>query len=423
MEISQLSQLVSYLDAERRKDRQTLVQMQERVEGLVRELDARTRYAAQLETEVNDLKTLAQRAAGWSTALEQMRAEVGSAIERIEDQRAKGEREGSRMRQIEVEAIVRQLNELRKEVKPLSGYAEAMDVRRQEDARLADLIGRAQLQVTDLERRLENPSQTIAYLEEQRRQDNKRILALEQDLNEARKRIETFAPQVLLLDEAVRRKSSEIEDAAKLLEAQSQTIESQRISDIRRERQFAEYAELVEQMKERSTTLDAQLVGFTQMREEVRRALAEAPEVEARLEARFNELFEIQRDGADKARRIADEFRDTIQKEWRAYEVSQAARWTDRDRSVADLTLRVEALEETAARIALQMQGLYDILDQWSKAYAEAGRAWLTQSNKLIDDARATIPSEIKLSRRQRKQLETQRQGGPPAPAEPDLIS
>ena len=72
MEINQLSQLVSYVDAERRKDRQLLVQLQERVEGLLRELEGRTRYASQLESQVNDLKLQVQRAGGWPTVINQI---------------------------------------------------------------------------------------------------------------------------------------------------------------------------------------------------------------------------------------------------------------------------------------------------------------------------------------------------------------
>ncbi len=423
MEINQLSQLVSYLDTERRKDRQMLVQLQERVEGVLRELEGRSRYASSLESQISDLKLQVQRVGGWPTVIDQVRAEFGTTIERIEDQRSKGEREIVRVRQIEIESLVRQLNELRKEVKPYGALAEAIDVRRQEDARLSELIGRTQLQVTDLDRRIEAPGQSIAYLEEQRRQDNKRILALEQDVNETRKRIETFPPQIMLLDEAVRRKGSEIEDAAKVLEAQSQVIESQRVSDIRRERQFAEYAEMVEQLKERSAAVASQVIGFTQMREEVRRSLADLPEIEARLEARANELFELQRDSVDKAKRIADEFRDLVQKEWRTFEVAQVERWSERDRRGVDVGPRIELLEEAIARIPPQIEPLYDILENWAKAYAEAGRAWLVQSNKLLDEARILIPTEVKLSRRQRKKIESAKQEPSDAPADPDLVS
>jgi hypothetical protein len=55
MDINQLSQIVNYLDTERRKDRALIVQMQERVEALSREVEARTRYAQSLETTINEL--------------------------------------------------------------------------------------------------------------------------------------------------------------------------------------------------------------------------------------------------------------------------------------------------------------------------------------------------------------------------------
>ena len=431
MDINQLSQLIQYVDEERRKDRAMIVQLQERVEALTRELDARSRYSQTIETQLSELRQQLQKAQGWTTSVEQVRAEFGQVVERMEDQRGKAERESSRVRQIEIEAIVRQLNELKKEVKPYARYAEEIDLRRQEEARLNDMIGRVQSQVIDVERRVEEPGTSIAYLEEQRRQDNKRIVALEQDIPELRKRIEQFPPQLLLLDEAVRRKQTDIDEMAKLLEAQSQVIESQRVADIRRERQFAEYGEIVERVKERIADLQTHTTGFIQMREEVRRTLTELPDIQARLEVRLNEVVEIQRDAEERAKRQADEFRDMMEKDWKSFSVSQEEKWFERDRRIADYEPRIVAVEDELPTIRPQFLPLYDIVEAFSKAYAAAGREWLSQSNQLFERAKLNFPTETKLSRRQRRRhqaeaaaLKTEPNGaGPADEADEGLVS
>ncbi|HEY3377635.1 MAG TPA: hypothetical protein VGL77_09090, partial [Armatimonadota bacterium] len=351
----------------------------------------------------SELRLQLQKSMGWTTSVEQLRAEVTQVIERIEDQRSKAERESARVRQIEIEALVRQLNETKKEVKPYSRYAEDIEQRRQEEARLNDMISRVQAQVIEVARHQGEPETAIAYLEEQRRQDNKRVVALEQELPDVRKRIDQLPPQLLMLDEAVRRKQTDLDEAARLLEAQNQVIESQRVADIRRERQFAEYGEVVERVKERIAELQSQTTGFVQMREEVRRAVAELPEVQARLEVRLNEVVEIQRDAEARAKRQADEFRDQIEKDWKAFVVEQEEKWFERDRRIADYEPRLVTVEEEIPTLMPQVTPLYEILESFAKAYAASGREWLALSGQMLDRARMNTPSETKMSRRQRR--------------------
>ncbi len=403
MDLQQLEKLVQYLDEERRKDRALVVQMQERVDALSREVEARSRYASSLESSLSEIKIQLTRAAGWTSVTEQIRAEFGQVIERVEDQRTKAERELTRTRQIEIESIVRQLNELKREIKPYPRLFDEMEARKVEDGRLADLINRLQLQVMEMDRRFDPPATQIAYLEEQRRQDAKRIAAVEQEIPDVKKKIEQFPPRLLLLDEAIRRKQTEIDEAAKLLESQSQLIENQRVADIRRERQFAEYAETIEKLKVRADEIAAQVVGFVQLREEIKRELAVLPDFQERLEVRVNELFEIQRDAEERVKRTADSFRDVLEKEWKTFAALQEEKWHSRDQRIAEYEPRVTDLEEELPKLQPQIGPLYEILDAFSKAYANAGREWLAEANVLLDKAKVNVPSEVKPSRRQRR--------------------
>lgn len=402
-ELGQLRAQLSYLDQERRKDKQTIVSLQERMEGLLREVEARTRYSQNLESQIAEMKVGISKAGGWTTQLEQLRAEFGEMVQRIEDQRGKTDREAVRVRQIELESITRQLNEIKKEVKPYGQYAEAIEARKQEDARLSELIGRLQLQTVDLDRRIEQPGVSIAYLEEQRRQDARRIAAMEQELPDIKRKFDTLPPQLLLLDEAVRRKQVDLDEAAKLLESQAQVLESQRVSDVNRERKFAEYMGAIEKYKDAADAIQQQVTGFVQMREEVRRILAEIPDFEQRLEVRINEVFEIQRDGEERARRAAENFKNVIEKDWSTFAQSQEEKWHERDKRISEYEPRLTSLEDEIVKFQPQISPIYDIFEAFAKHYASAGREWLSESNKMLDAAKLAIPSDVKLSRRQRK--------------------
>lgn len=403
MDINQLSQLVTYLDAERRKDKVLLSQMQERVESLSREVEARTRYSQTLESTVAELKLQLGRAASWPGALEQLRSEFNQTIERDQDQRVKAERELLRTRQIEIESLVRQLNEIKKEIKPIGRLGEDITARQTEEARLADMINRTQIQLMELERRFDQPTATLNYLEEQRRSDSKRIASLEQSVPDLGKRFDPVLTRILLLEEALRKKSTEIEEANRILETQRQVIESQRVADLRRERQFAEYAEIIERLKERADAIQSQVTGFFQMRDEVKRELSPLPEFKQQIEVRVNEISEIQRDAEERAKRVASAFRDEVEKQWKSYTVLQEERWQDRDRRISSYDPRIVDVEDELIKIADQLPPLYAILEEFSSAYATAGREWLARSNTLLDQAKTLMTADIKPSRRQRR--------------------
>ena len=56
MDINQLNQIIQYVDEERRKDRAMILQLQERVEGLTREVESRSRYNQSVEASINELR-------------------------------------------------------------------------------------------------------------------------------------------------------------------------------------------------------------------------------------------------------------------------------------------------------------------------------------------------------------------------------
>ena len=123
---------------------------------------------------------------------------------------------------------------------------------------------------------------------------------------------------------------------------------------------------------------------------------------------RVNEIAEIQREGEDRAKRVADEFREVIQKELRSFMVQEQEKWHPRDRRIADYEPRIAVLEQDITVFQPQINPLYDILEAFTKAYAQAGREWLSEANVLFETARLNLPNEAKPSRRQVKKRQAQ---------------
>ena len=73
-----------------------------------------------------------------------------------------------------------------------------------EGNRTADSVSVIQQRVDDLTKRLEEPDRRIwHFLEEQRRQDARRISEIESELPEVKKQIDTLRPKVSLIEDLV----------------------------------------------------------------------------------------------------------------------------------------------------------------------------------------------------------------------------
>ncbi len=406
MELDRLTGLVQYLDEERRKDRFLLAQLQERVDSLAREVEVRNRIIQSTETALNELRVQLTRAAGWTSAIEQLRTELLQVLERKEEQRAKSEGEMNRNRQIEFESLTRQIAELKREVKTYARYADELDARRSEDARLNENLSRLQAQVLEIERRQDIPVTQISYLEEQRRQDAKRIAALEQEFLSLKRQIEALPPRLLLLDEAVRRKHTEIEEAVRALEAQNELLEKQRLSAVQQERQIIEYREILEKLKERADEIAQQVTGYFQMREEVKREISQLKDFEERIEARIKELFELQRDAETRAWRSYEAFQAKVEKSFGDFTIQQNEMWHERDKRISRYEQNLLSLEEEMPRFQPQLSAIYDVLESFSKLLFSFSREWLGEAEEKLEQAKRYIGTEVKLSRRQRRKMQ-----------------
>jgi hypothetical protein len=87
----------------------------------------------------------------------------------------------------------------------------------------------------------------------------------------------------------------------------------------------------------------------------------------------------------------------------KTFTVSQEEKWVDRDRRISSYDPRIVELEEDFIRISDLIPPLYNMFEEFSTAYAAAGREWLARSNTLLDQAKTIGAAEVKPSRRQRR--------------------
>ncbi len=374
MELAEISQRLAFLDEQRRKDRELLSTLQERVEAQSGIIQAQKRQIQELEGLLAGTRAELVKFTHLERSMEQLREELTLLIETNEERRDKAHQELNRLRQVEQDTITRQIAELRNELRPIPRHDEEIQNLRAEIGRLNAPIMALQHQLADLEKRSEDRTQSVVFLEEQRRQDNRRITELDAEISRRKKENDELLDRIPLLEQAIQAKNKEIDRAAELLAQQAEVIENQRVSEFRWERQIAEWAKLVEQLKQETANMTAQTVRMREQQQLVRRALADLESFRERIERRQDEMAEIQRLAEDRQKRVMEEWQTDRTKEIERFKLDSDERWRENARFNEKRYARLEAVEEYLRAITAQVEAMWEVHEAWAQSIVVGAR-------------------------------------------------
>lgn len=388
MELTQLSQMVQWLDEERRKDKALIASLQEQVKLQAQQLAQQQELIAALQRTVAGMEVLVSQVTGFAPALEGLKAEVGRMLELREEQWRKEQRESDRARQLEIGALKDEIARVADGLRSISRLEESLAALQAETRRLYENQQRLETVAADLKQQAEDRAATVVYLEEQRRADNKRITALEAELLELRRRIETTDAKMLLLEEAVQKQKRYLEEGLRPIKEFEKLVEELRVADFRRNQEVKKWAGQAEEVRTELERLREERQRFMEQYQRAQRALDALTALQTRLETRQNETAEMQRLAEERLKRQWEEWQDAQEKARRNWEVSAEERWRQQERLNATLTKRLDALTATAKLCYSQIAAL------WETRRADAVRTF-THTREAYEARIAEIDQQL----------------------------
>ncbi|MCX7856084.1 MAG: hypothetical protein N2556_08995 [Anaerolineae bacterium] len=360
MELTQLSQMVQWLDEERRKDKALIASLQEQVKLQAQQLAQQQELIAALQRAVAGVETLTAQVTGFAPALEGLKAEVGRMLELREEQWRKEQREADRARQLEIGALKDEVARVADELRRIGRAEEGLAALQAETRRLYENQQRLETAAADLKKQAEDRAATVVYLEEQRRADNKRITALEAELPELRRRIETTDAKLPLLEEAVQKQKRYLEEGLKPIKEFEKVVEELRVADFRRNQEVKKWAGQAEEVRAELERLREERQRFMEQYQRAQRALDALTTLQTRLETRQNETAEMQRLAEERLKRQWEEWQAAQEKARRNWEVSAEERWRQQERINAGVNKRLDALAATAKLCYSQIAAIWE---------------------------------------------------------------
>ncbi len=353
MDRDQLAKTVQWLDDERRKDKQEIAALQERLAALGTETTGVSRKQQQLESDLAASSAILQRLSKMDEILDGYRKEMTRQLEELEQRRVEAEREADRLRKVEREGLNKSLADLRKGVEQTAKLERESQARKEEENRMSRLVAELQNKVTEFNRYLDERGRVVAVLEEGRRQDAKRITDLQTELSELRKRVDEHRGKLDVVEDVARRTEAR---AGELMLAeterrslQTQWVETQALAQAERDRAWGELRDKTEaalkSLEESSRRVDQ----YAETNREVRRSADEIKQTSELLERRITEATEMQRLAEERFRQEWAAFLADDQKRWTTHMLLRDEQWREHDRLTAKNEERLENLEERTA--------------------------------------------------------------------------
>lgn len=382
MDLTQLSQMVAWLDEEHRRDREELAKLEQRLQSVMVERQEQARRIQDLESRLASTQAQLTRFTQIEQALQQLKSEVVVLLDKQTEARLQAEREAERARITDREALGRSVAEVRKELSRLTRIEEDLTMRQAEDQRLGEMLLAMRQSVNNVSKDLDERTRTVPYMIEQRAQDNKRIAQIQAETVELLKRIDMAGARVPVLEERVQRMEKELQRIQpipdQLRQDQQAFIDAQKLTDVERTRQVGLWAQDFSLQREQIEKQTVRLRDFETRHEAVGRALKSLEEFRAQIAHGQNQVSELQRLAEERQRKELAEWQAENEQRWK----KETLRWDyviqEQLKVSQKLADRFPPLEKQAAHVKRELEALW-------RLHEAVGSAQLQNAQKLLD--------------------------------------
>jgi chromosome segregation ATPase len=380
MELEQLAKRLQWLDDERRKDKNTIAQLEERIVSLEGDLAASEHDRNELGSEITRLKTIVGRMDRFDESLAQQRKEFVKEFQSIEKQAVQRDDEIMSVLKAEIRTYESPIFELRKDLENLRDVKKEIQSRIVEDNRLNRRIDDLVNKIEDLNRNEEEQSRVYRLIEDGRRQDSKRLTDLQGELVALRKRSDEYRGRIDVSDTTIRRLETRLNELVNAEQergdAQAVFQEKQALVAVEREAEWKVWEARFETIEKQSIDVENQLQSLDATYRTVKRTQEAVDDLMLRVERRINEVAEVQRLAEERFRQEWTTFRADDQKRWTNYTLSQDEQRGEIGRRFDRMTERLTLVEDSLLEIQDVLQYVTELNTQSLKSLLTSIHDW-----------------------------------------------
>ena len=383
MDVNQLASMIEWLDEQRRQDRALISALEQRLEQQSEEALVVQRRVNTVESDQAQFRQEAMPAQREHDIIDNLRSDMEEMLEQAEARRLTAERETERRLELQRETFQRAVRELSGKAERIERQLGNISDLQSEGDRLQNAMRILNQEMEDLTKQLEGPDRRLAFLEEQRRSDARRLAEIETEMPEYKKSVDGISPKLALVEDLTRRNERRLQDMGnserERREQIQQFIDQQQLLSQQRDQQMAD-------LQNRFGSQDDDLQKYIERFEvwagayrEMKRIIDDFNRIGDRLERRIGEGAELQRLSEERFRQEWNDWRDDDQKRWKQLTLSSDEVWRNHDREFASFIKRIDRLEAALPGIRSDIERLWQLERARAELYRERYQAMLLQ--------------------------------------------
>jgi chromosome segregation ATPase len=383
MENEQITKRLEWLDEERRKDKATIAALQERLAGLEGNLNVSKEEIKQLETKVSKVSTIKARVDQFDGILSQQRADLSKQIEESGKNQEKTGKESENRRHLEIDNLNKSIADMRKSMDAIGELRKQVQIISDAETRFNRTITEQELKLENITRMGDEVRHTGKMLEENRKQDVKRVSDLQGEVASIRKRVEEQRDKNEVNSDTIKHLDSRINELlateAERKQSQRTFIEQQSLTQVERDRAWKEMQNRYEIFNKQAVGLENTLQNLDEMNRTVKKSKETFDELNSRIERRINEVTEMQRLAEDRMRQEWVTFKADDQKRWTNYTLSH-------DETYREIRADIDKINERIAALDDANQNQADLLQQTTEATEQSLQELMNWSHELLSN-------------------------------------
>ena len=388
MDIDQILKQVNWLDEERRKDKNKISALEEKIAALEATLNPITQQVKEISSDTTRLGTSIARVDGYDEALVQTRLDTKQQLEARDKELKRREEELEKVRQEDYRSIDSSLGEIRKDLSQIPELKRNLQARMEEETRISKAFDEIRFGFEGIRREEEEVNRTIKLIDEGRRQESRRMTDLTGELTAIRKRVDDHSGRQDLSSAALKKLETRLNELTGLeLErrtAAMNLIETQSLKDTERERIWKEWQARFQSIETQAVDIETTIQNLDTMRREVKNAQKNLEELSQKVERRINEITEMQR--------LAEE---RFRQEWTSFKVDDQKRWTNytltTEEQRSEILRQHEKLSDRTTGIEDTIQEIQDLLQQMNELTEKTLQSLLAALHESVTNYERTV--------------------------------
>ncbi len=392
MDTEQLHKRIQWVEEDRRKEKDSIALLENKLVSLEGSLSASLQQGKTLSSELTRLSAIITRMDQYDQALINIRLENKQAVDELDKAFKVRIDESEKIQQVQIKSFDGNITDLQKQLEIIPKLDKNIQARIDTEIGIRRVLDELRGKIDAVRVEEEEYTRTIRLLEDGRRQDAKRILDLQGEVNALRKRMDDQRGQNEVINTNLKKLDTRLNELITVegerRDMMTNFINKQTVTQVERERTWKDWQTRFDSIEKQAVDIEGQLVNLDTTHRDVKRIQVNLEDLIQRVERRINEITEIQRLSEERFRQEWVTFKADDQKRWTNYTLTQEEQRSEATRQYDKLSDQTTHLEDELQEVKDLLQQSNEMLEKRLQSILAIAHEWVTTYERTMGHTR-----------------------------------